>query len=65
VLLALHQVANKFFPTSAPFIHFRVPALARTSGRGSGGSMLLSDITLMVHNLVAQSKAAIKLSVIN
>jgi hypothetical protein len=65
VLLALHQVVNQFIVTSQSILYFRVTAWARLTGQENGGSMSLSGITHMVHNFVAQSKYAIKVSIIN
>jgi hypothetical protein len=64
IVFALHSVVYQFILTSQPSLHFCVPALARPTGRGSGGSMSLSDITPMVHNPIAQSKPTTKVSII-
>jgi Na+/citrate or Na+/malate symporter len=44
------------------FVVLIIPALAGPTGRGR---MPLSDITLTIHHPVAQSKPAIKVSIIN
>jgi hypothetical protein len=65
VLLALHQVLHYLLVTSQRFIVLVVPALAGLTGQGSGGRTPLSSITPTVHHPVAQSKPAIKVSIIN
>jgi hypothetical protein len=65
VLLVLHEVLDQLLLIFVSFLHCTVVGcMRRTSGRGSGCSTP-SGITAMVHNLVAQSKPARNLSVMN
>jgi hypothetical protein len=59
------DVLHPLLLTSQRFIGLVVPALARSTRRGTRGRMPLSGIGPTVHHPVAQSKPAIKVSIIN
>jgi hypothetical protein len=65
VLLALHHVLHHLLVMSQCFIILVVPTLVGPTGRGSGGRMPLSSIASTVHRPIAQSKPAVKVSIIN
>jgi hypothetical protein len=63
--VALREVLHYCVLSSVSFLRCTVAGhTRRMSGRGSGGSTP-SDITTTINNLVAQSKPAINLSVMN
>jgi hypothetical protein len=65
VLLAMHQILHHLLMTLQPFLNLLIPTFAGPTRQGSGGRTPLSGITPMIHHSIAQSKPAIKVSIIN